>query len=387
MTVKREILLLAVCSAVVTANAYYIHPIIRAVADTFAVSESQVGWVPAFNQAALALGVVLLLPLGDRVNNRLLVRTCLLSQVLALGVMATSPNFWLFTLASTVLGFTTVTPYLLPAYVSRRIDVTKLGYATAMLTAGVIAGVQLSRLLSGLIGEFTDWRWVYAMAAIFMAIAALALPKIMVEEKVSTAPVRYRRLILSLIDIARSHPRVIKSGLIQGLNFAMFIAMWLAISLHLTSDALGHGYDLVGYLTAFSAVGLLTTSTLGKWADRRGAEQARLVLALIQPVGLGLLLLASENWWWLLPPIALLSIVGPLIDITGRMTGLREDPGVRTRLMALYVGMMFLGGGLGSWWGTLAYAQGGWSGIVALLMILSASICFLSWQEARGGVN
>jgi len=385
MTVKREILLLAICSAVVTANAYYIHPIIRAVADSFAVSESQVGWVPALNQGALALGVILLLPLGDRVNNRLLIRTCLLSQVIALAVMATSPSFWLFTLASTVLGFTTVTPYLLPAYVSRRIEVTKLGYATAMLTAGVIAGVQLSRLLSGLIGEFTDWRWVYAMAAVLMGISSLALPKVMVEEKRDASPIGYRALLVSLIDVAQKHPRVIRSGLIQGLNFAMFIAMWLAISLHLTSHTLGHGYDLVGYLTAFSAVGLLTTSTLGKWADHRGAEQARLVLALIQPVGLGLLLLASQDWRWLLPPIALLSIVGPVIDITGRMTGLREDPRVRTRLMALYVGMMFLGGGLGSWWGTLAYAMGGWSGIVALLVLLSGGICFLSWHEATGG--
>jgi len=385
MTVRREILLLAICSAVVTANAYYIHPIIRAVADSFAISESQVGWVPALNQGALALGVILLLPLGDRVNNRLLVRTCLLAQVIALAVMATSPSFWLFTLASTVLGFTTVTPYLLPAYVSRRIEVSKLGYATAMLTAGVIAGVQLSRLLSGLIGEFADWRWVYAMAAVLMGIASLALPKVMVEEERDDSPVRYRALLVSLIDVAQNHPRVIRSGLIQGLNFAMFIAMWLAISLHVTSDTLGHGYDLVGYLTAFSAVGLLTTSTLGKWADRRGAEQARLVLALIQPVGLSLLLLASQDWRWLLPPIALLSIVGPLIDITGRMTGLREDPQVRTRLMALYVGMMFLGGGLGSWWGTLAYAMGGWSGIVALLVLLSCGICLLSWHEARGG--
>ncbi len=118
MTVKREIWLLAICSAVVTANAYYIHPIIRAVAESFAVSESQVGWVPALNQIALALGVILLLPLGDRVNNRMLVRVCLMVQVLALLVMATSPSFWLFTAASTTLGFTTVTPYLLPAYVS-----------------------------------------------------------------------------------------------------------------------------------------------------------------------------------------------------------------------------------------------------------------------------
>ena len=384
MTVRREILLLAICSAVVTANAYYIHPIIRAVADSFAISESQVGWVPALNQGALALGVILLLPLGDRVNNRLLIRTCLLAQVIALTVMATSPSFWLFTFASTLLGFTTVTPYLLPAYVSRRIEVSKLGYATAMLTAGVIAGVQLSRLLSGLIGEFADWRWVYAMAAVLMGIASLALPKVMVEEERDASPVRYRALLVSLVDVAQKHPRVIRSGLIQGLNFAMFIAMWLAISLHVTSDTLGHGYDLVGYLTAFSAVGLLTTSTLGKWADRRGAEQARLILALIQPVGLSLLLLAGQDWRWLLPPIALLSIVGPVIDITGRMTGLREDPQVRTRLMALYVGMMFLGGGLGSWWGTLAYAMGGWSGIVALLVLLSGGICFLSLQEARG---
>ena len=385
MTVRREILLLAICSAVVTANAYYIHPIIRAVADSFAISDSQVGWVPALNQGALALGVILLLPLGDRVNNRFLIKTCLLAQVIALAVMATSPSFWLFTFASTLLGFTTVTPYLLPAYVSRRIEVSKLGYATAMLTAGVIAGVQLSRLLSGLIGEFADWRWVYAMAAVLMGIASLVLPKVMVEEERDASPVRYRALLVSLIDVAQNHPRVIRSGLIQGLNFAMFIAMWLVISLHMTSDTLGHGYDLVGYLTAFSAVGLLTTSTLGKWADRRGAEQARLVLALIQPVGLSLLLLASQDWRWLLPPIALLSIVGPVIDITGRMTGLREDPRVRTRLMALYVGMMFLGGGLGSWWGTLAYAMGGWSGMVALLMLLSGGICLLSWHEARGG--
>ena len=385
MTVKREIWLLAICSAVVTANAYYIQPIIRAVAESFAVSESQVGWVPALNQIALALGVILLLPLGDRVNNRMLVRVCLMVQVLALLVMATSPSFWLFTAASTTLGFTTVTPYLLPAYVSRRIEVAKLGYATAMLTAGVIAGVQLSRLLSGVIGEFTDWRWVYAMAAMLMAAASVVLPKIMSDENTSKADINYPALLRSLLHLVAQHPRVMISATIQGLNFAMFIALWLAISLHLTSDAIGYGYDLVGYLTAFSAIGLTTASSLGRWADRRGPEHARLVLALIQPVGLVLLFFGGEHWLWLLAPIALLSIVGPVIDITGRMTGLREDPAVRRRLMALYVGLMFLGGGLGSLAGTWAYEYGSWSGVIALLMVLSSIICVLAFREAKGG--
>jgi predicted MFS family arabinose efflux permease len=64
---------LAIAAAVVTANAYYIHPIIGPVADSFAISDGMVGIVPAANQIALALGVLLLLPLGDRFNNRHLV--------------------------------------------------------------------------------------------------------------------------------------------------------------------------------------------------------------------------------------------------------------------------------------------------------------------------
>ena len=74
-----------------------------------------------------------------------------------------------------------------------------------------------------------------------------------------------------------------------------------------------------------------------------------------------------------------------MTDITGRMTGLHEDPAVRTRLMALYVGLMFLGGGVGSLAGTWAYEYGSWSGVIALLMVLSAFICVLAFREAKGG--
>ena len=61
---------LAFAAAVVTANAYYIHPIIGDVATHFGVSEARIGLVPALNQLALAVGILLLLPLGDRYSNR-----------------------------------------------------------------------------------------------------------------------------------------------------------------------------------------------------------------------------------------------------------------------------------------------------------------------------
>ncbi|MEL7135123.1 MAG: MFS transporter, partial [Pseudomonadota bacterium] len=69
---RQQIWILTLASAVVTANAYYIHPIVARVAEDFEVSSSQIGLVPAFNQIALAVGIFLLLPLGDRFSNRVL---------------------------------------------------------------------------------------------------------------------------------------------------------------------------------------------------------------------------------------------------------------------------------------------------------------------------
>ena len=77
-----------------------------------------VGLVPAANQVALAVGILFLLPLGDRLSNRRIISMALMAQVVALVTMAVAESFWLFVAASTALGFFTITPYLLPAYAS-----------------------------------------------------------------------------------------------------------------------------------------------------------------------------------------------------------------------------------------------------------------------------
>ena len=81
---------LAIAAAVVTANAYYIHPIIALVADHFGVSHARIGLVPALNQLALAVGIFLLLPLGDRYSNRRLTILFASGQTGSLALMKTS---------------------------------------------------------------------------------------------------------------------------------------------------------------------------------------------------------------------------------------------------------------------------------------------------------
>lgn len=383
---RRQLFLLALAGAVVTANAYYIHPIIALVAKDFGVSPSQIGLVPALNQIALAAGIFLLLPLGDRFSNRQLATIFAAGQLIGLAVMAFATSFWIFVAGSTFLGFSTITPYLLPAYASKRVEPLRLGQATATLTTGVIAGILVARVGAGWVGEHFGWRTVYYGAAGVMLLVTLLLPRIMEgRDKTEAEPLRqsHAALVLSVFPIIRQHPEVLLSGAIQGLGFGIFLAVWLGLGLHLTSSEMGYGADTVGYLAAISLLNLATTPALGAWADRTGPRRARFIISLVQFGAVVLLGLLGHSLWLLLVPLVLLNLVGPLIDITGRMTFLTLPAGVRTRLMTAYIVLMFIGGGLASWAATWVYEHEGWFGTATLAAGLSALLVTLSFFALR----
>lgn len=385
---RRELVLLAFAAAVVTANAYYIHPIIALVAKDFGVSHADIGLVPALNQIALALGIFVLLPLGDRFSNRQLATIFATGQLIGLAVMALASDFWVFVAGSTFLGFSTITPYLLPAYASKRVEPQRLGQATATLTTGVIAGILVARVGAGWVGEHLGWRTVYYGAAGVMLIVTLLLPRIMEDRDKSEAePTRQSHvsLLLSVFPIIRQHPEVLLSGTIQGLGFGIFLAVWLGLGLHLTSPEMGYGADTVGYLAAISLLNLVTTPALGAWADRTGPRRARFVISLIQFCAVCLLGLFGHSLWLLIIPLVVMNLVGPLIDITGRMTFLALPAGVRTRLMTAYIVLMFIGGGLASWAATWVYEHEGWHGTAFLAAGLSATLVALSFLAMRAG--
>ncbi len=375
---------MAVTVAIVTANAYYIHPIIGEVAASFGVSDARIGIVPALNQLALALGILLLLPLGDRYSNRTLCIAFVCAQCVFMLGMALAKGFALFTLASTLLGFVTIAPYLIPAYASKRVAPDRLGQVTALLTVGVIFGILVARVGAGVVAEQFGWRAVYWCAFAFMASVTLALPMVMRSER--TPPKRpkgsYLALLASVFTLARTHRDMLVSAVIQGLNFASFTATWLALALHLTSDAMGYGVDAVGYLAGISAISILSTPRIGRWADRIGARRARVIAAIVQLCGVMLFYPLGWSAWTVLIPLLIVNIVGPSVDVTGRMTFLALEPAIRTRLTTSYIVIMFLGGAIGSVLGTAVYDWSGWAGTCALLLGVSLSTVILSiWAE------
>ena len=373
-------------TGVTVANAYYIHPIIAEIGHEFGVSSAQIGLVPALNQIALALGIFLLLPLGDRISNRTLSLVLASFQTLALVVMALAQHFVLFVAASTVLGFVTIVPYLLPAYASKRVPPQSLGKVTSILTAGIITAILVARVGAGLVAHEIDWRAVYWIAAAMMAAVTCAIPFIMEPRARKAEPKNqqsYFALVGSTVTLLRQYPNIALSGISQAFNFGIFLAIWLGLAFHLTSPEMGYDTDVVGYLAAVALVSVFATPRLGKWADEVGPYRARLVFGSIQLVGVLLYWPTGSSLWLMLIPLILTNIVGPSVDVAGRMTFLSLAPEIRTRLMTGYIIIMFLGAGVASWAAPVAYDMAGWGGIATLCATMSIGIVGLSWMALK----
>jgi predicted MFS family arabinose efflux permease len=211
----------------------------------------------------------------------------------------------LFTAGSTLLGFFTITPYLLPAYASKRVAPERLGHVTAIITAGVIFGILVARVGAGVVAEFFGWRTVYWCASGAMIAITLTLPVIKDKgsgDKAGPA-LAYPALLTSLFALLRTHREIVLSGAIQGIGFGQFIALWLGLALHLTSPAMNYGTDVVGYLAGFAAISVFTTPYWGRVADRVGPRKARVVFALVQTAGVALLAPFGDSLWLLMIPL------------------------------------------------------------------------------------
>jgi predicted MFS family arabinose efflux permease len=77
------------------------------------VSQGSAALVVTLTQLGYAAGIVLLMPLGDLLENRKLASRTLVFTAIALVAAGLSPGFWLFLAASVLIGLTSVVAQIL----------------------------------------------------------------------------------------------------------------------------------------------------------------------------------------------------------------------------------------------------------------------------------
>uniref|UniRef100_UPI0011E76CF2 MFS transporter n=1 Tax=Serratia marcescens TaxID=615 RepID=UPI0011E76CF2 len=148
------VLLLAAASAFSVANVYYAQPLLDAIAQDFSISLAAVGMVITVTQLGCALALLLVVPLGDRLNrHRLLAgqQLGLFGALLLVGWAHSAPWLLAGMLLVGLLG-TAMTQGLI-AFAAALAAPQERGRVVGAAQGGVVLGLLLARTLSGALAD------------------------------------------------------------------------------------------------------------------------------------------------------------------------------------------------------------------------------------------
>jgi predicted MFS family arabinose efflux permease len=113
MLKKIDILLMAFCTGLIVANIYYCQPLVILVAQDFGLTESHAGKITYLTQAGYALGLFLLVPLGDMFERKRQILIITALAVTSLLIAGFSHSFLLLEIACVLIGASSVVPQLI----------------------------------------------------------------------------------------------------------------------------------------------------------------------------------------------------------------------------------------------------------------------------------
>ncbi|WP_434924702.1 MFS transporter [Enterobacter asburiae] len=367
--------LFATASGLSVANVYYAQPLLDALANDFGISHAAVGGVVTATQIGCALALLLVVPLGDKVDRRRLMAVQLIALVVALvsvSMAQSSSELLIGMLATGMLG-TAMTQGLI-AYAASAASPHEQGRVVGAAQGGVFIGLLLARVFAGGISDIAGWRGVYLCAAALMLMIALPLWWRLPALPAVTATMSYPRLIGSMLTLLRQEKVLQIRGVLALLMFASFNIFWSALVLPLSAPPFNFSHTAIGAFGLAGAVGALAAGRAGRWADRGYAQRT-------SAAALSILLLA----WWplslmdrslgiLLIGIILLDLGGQALHVTNQSMIFRTRPEAHSRLVGLYMLFYAVGSGLGALGTTMTYACAGWPGVC----LLGASVSLLA---------
>ncbi|MFV0560102.1 MAG: MFS transporter [Enterococcus sp.] len=359
------ILLLAITCGVVVANMYYVQPIGTEVAETFGVTTSSIGLVTMLTQLGYALGLLLLVPLGDVVDRRkLIVRMSALSALSLLAAFF-APEFHLFALASFLIGLLSIVPQVIIPYGAVLAGPSKRGVVMGQLLSGLLIGILLSRTFSGIIASVISWRYVYLIAVGLIIVLTFFLQKNMPK---NTLP---KQANFSYIDSLKSIPKLIqqqktlREAATNGfLMFGTFSIFWSTLIFYISSPVYNWGTFEAGILAIFGLSGALAAPLVGRLADNYSERKIILMGLVMQTISFVLLMIGGGHLVVLILAIILLDVGNQFGQVTNqtRVQNLGEKASNRNNTVFMF--MYFIGGALGSLVGSTMWQQHGWLGVV-----------------------
>ncbi len=381
--------LLAVTAAVAVANLYYNQPLLPEMARSFGAGAGAVGSVPTLTQLGYAVGLFLLVPLGDAVELRRLIVLTLAATSVALAAVALAPTAAVLALASFVMGACTIAPQLVLPFVVRVAEPRRRGAAVGAVVSALLIGILLSRTFSGLVGSRVGWRAVYWIAAPVMLLLAV-VARATLPAQPPTAVMRYGALLRSLPELIRRHGVLREAAISGALAFGAFSAFWTTLAFLLPSIPThgGHRYGAAeaGLFGLVGVVGALAAPIAGRLGAGKYPREAVALSALATLLAFGVFALSANSIVGLVAGVVLLDLGVQAGQVANQVRIAGAAPEAESRVNTVYRVSYFIGGALGSALGAAAWSRWGWSGVCATgaaMLVLSLVVVLTPWVSGE----
>ncbi|WP_205706855.1 MFS transporter [Kineococcus vitellinus] len=374
-------LLFAVAGGAAVSNLYWAQPLLEEIGRSLGVSTGAAGALLTVTQVGYALGIFLVVPLGDVLDRRRLVPAVVAASALALVLVAVAPTFPLLLLALALVGLTTVAAQVLGPLAGDLALPQERGRVVGTVVSGALIGILLSRTVSGVVADLLGWRAVYLLAAAVAVVLALllrrAVPRLPARERIP-----YPRLLASVLTQVRGRPLAQVTIVLSAVNFAVFTMFWTALTFLLSAEPFSYSLSAIGLVGLAGLLGALAARGAGRLHDRGWsvpANGAALAVALVCVVVAGL---AARSIVVLLLVVVVFDVAVQATSVLSQTRLFAAAPQARSRLNTALVTANFVGAALGSAAAGALWHVGGWTAVSAGAAAAYA-LALLVWLAAR----
>ncbi|MEO6938187.1 MAG: MFS transporter [Collimonas sp.] len=375
--------LMAMATGVAVAGNYYAQPLLHTIAAQFGISNGAAGAVVTVAQLSYALGLLLLVPLGDMFERKKLIVVMTLLSAAGLVLTALASSLAMVLLGTALTGLFSVVAQILLPFSATLAAPEERGKVVGHVMTGLLLGILLARTVAGYLSTVGGWQTVYWFGAAMMLITAIALARALPRYH-QPLGLSYPRLLKSILHLFVQEPVLRIRALLGAIVFAVFSILWTSISFLLAAAPFHYDDGTIGLFGLVGAAGALAASQVGRLADRGKAgfaTSAGLLLLLLSWLPLAFSIYSLPA---LLIGVLLLDLVAQAVHVTNLSVINHLHGAARNRLTSGYMTCYFMGGAAGSMLSTFVYEQAGWPGVCGSGALLSA-IGLLLWRMSRRG--
>ena len=370
--------LFAVAGGTAVANTYWAQPLLRDVAKAIDVSTGAAGLLVTVTQVGYAVGVLLLVPLGDRFNARRLIPLVMAACATALAAAGLAPTYPVLLVALALVGFTTVTAQLLIPLATDLASDDQRGAVVGTIVSGLLTGILVSRTISGVLADSFGWRAIYLLAAAVAAILALIVSRFL-PATTARASTSYAALLRSVFAVMRRY-RVVQLTLGLGaLNVGVFSLFWTALTFLLSAEPYSYSAAQIGLVGLLGLAGALAAQRVGRAHDAGKSAPATGAAIGLAILALTISTARPHSLLVVLVAVLLLDVAVQAGNVLHQTRLVNVDAQARGRINTAFVTSGLTGGAVGSALASLMWSAGGWSAVMTAGLVVLTLGLVLWW--------